>query len=147
MLLEKKCVFCIRNISKRKQISGKTHAEHCWTHPNKAACEIWSVFDKVHFWVKNLMPFFHRTLQLLFTFLFFWKTSLVISCTMNNMVLKRLLKKKKLNHLHYDITNKTILMLLRTILPCVHYDTIQLFAFQRWIFGKIDEKHRPSRAS
>ena len=33
-------------------------------HLNKTACEIWSVFDKVHFWVKDLTPFFHRTLQL-----------------------------------------------------------------------------------
>ena len=34
-------------------------------HLNKTACEIWSVFDKVQFWVKNLVPFFHRSLQLI----------------------------------------------------------------------------------
>ena len=33
-------------------------------HLNKTACEIWSVFDKVQFWVKNLAPFFHRSLQI-----------------------------------------------------------------------------------
>ena len=53
----KNVFFCIRNISKRKQISGKTHAKHCLTHLNKTACEIWSVFDKVQLWVKNLAPF------------------------------------------------------------------------------------------
>ena len=57
-------VFCIRNISKTMQTSGKKHAEHCLAHVNKTACEIWSVFDKVHFWVKTLTPFFHRSLQL-----------------------------------------------------------------------------------
>ena len=57
-------VFCIRNISKMMQTSGKKHAEHCLTHVNKTACEIWSVFDQVHFWVKTLTPFFHRSLQL-----------------------------------------------------------------------------------
>ena len=35
------------NISKMKQTSKK-HAEHGLTHLNKTACEIWSVFDKVH---------------------------------------------------------------------------------------------------
>ena len=54
----------MRNISKRKQTSGKKHAEHCLTHVNKTVCEIWSVSDKVHFWVKILTPFFHQTLQL-----------------------------------------------------------------------------------
>ena len=44
-----KCVFRIRNSSKRKQTSGEKHAGHCLTHVNKTACEIWSVFDKVHF--------------------------------------------------------------------------------------------------
>ena len=56
--------FCIRNISKRKQASGKKHVEHCLTHLNKTAGEIWTGFGKVHFCAKNLMPFFHRTLQL-----------------------------------------------------------------------------------
>ena len=54
-----KCFFCTHNISKRK-----THAEHRLTHLNKTAYEIWSVCDKVHFWVKNLAPYFHRSLQL-----------------------------------------------------------------------------------
>ena len=67
----KNVFFRIRNISKRKQTLGKKHAEHCLTHVNKTACEIWSVFDKVHFWVKTLTPFFHRSLQLLLTFSFF----------------------------------------------------------------------------
>ena len=66
--------FCIRNISKTKQISGKTHTEHCLTHLNKTAYEIWSVFDKVHFWVKILTPFFHRTLQLFYHLI--WSPSL-----------------------------------------------------------------------
>ena len=57
--------FFIRNISKRKQASGKKHAEHCLRHLNKTACEILSVFDKVLFCVKYLTPFFHRTLQLM----------------------------------------------------------------------------------
>ena len=39
-------------------------AEHCLTHLNKTACETWSVFDKVHFWVKNLAPFFQWSLQI-----------------------------------------------------------------------------------
>ena len=60
----KNVFFRIRNISKRKQASGKKHAEHCLRHLNKTACEIWSVFDKVLFCVKYLLPFFHRTLQL-----------------------------------------------------------------------------------
>ena len=31
-----------------------THSwKHCLTHLNKTACEIWSVLDKVHFWVKK----------------------------------------------------------------------------------------------
>ena len=34
---------------KRKQASGKKHAEHCLRHLNKTACEIWSVFDNVLF--------------------------------------------------------------------------------------------------
>ena len=55
--------YCIRNIWKRKQASGKKHAEHCLTHPNKTACEIWSGFDKVHFCVKYLTPFIHQTLK------------------------------------------------------------------------------------
>ena len=59
-------VFCIRNISKRKQASARKHTEHCLTHLNKTACEIWSVSDKVLFCVKHLMPFFHRTLQLFY---------------------------------------------------------------------------------
>ena len=62
--------FRIRNISKRKQASGKKHAEHCLRHLNKTACEIWSVFDKVLFCVKYLLPFFHRTLQ----FVYPWST-------------------------------------------------------------------------
>ena len=61
--------FRIRNISKRKQTSGKKHSEHCLTDLNKTSCEISSVFDKVHFWVKNLTLFFHRTLQFHCTFL------------------------------------------------------------------------------
>ena len=60
----KNVFFRIRNISKRKQASGKKHAEHCLRHLNKTACEIWSVFDKVLFCVKYLTPSFHRTLQL-----------------------------------------------------------------------------------
>ena len=53
-----KCVFRIHNISKRKQASGKKHAEHCLRHlVNKTAWEIWSVFDKVLFCIKYLMPF------------------------------------------------------------------------------------------
>ena len=36
---------------------------------NKTACEDWSGLDKVHFCVKLLTPFFHRTLQL-----FFWRS-------------------------------------------------------------------------
>ena len=35
-------LFCIRNISKTMQSSGKKHAEHSLTHVNKTACEIWS---------------------------------------------------------------------------------------------------------
>ena len=38
--LRKMCFFHIRNISKRKQASGKKHAEHCLRHLNKTACEI-----------------------------------------------------------------------------------------------------------
>ena len=52
---------------KRCKLQGKKHAEHCLTHVNKTACEIWSVLDKVDFWVKTLTPFFHRSLQLLNT--------------------------------------------------------------------------------
>ena len=33
-------------------------------HLNKTSCTIWSIFDEVHFWVKNLTPFFHRSLHL-----------------------------------------------------------------------------------
>ena len=33
-------------------------------HLNKTSCKIWSIFDEVHFWVKNLTPFFHRSLHL-----------------------------------------------------------------------------------
>ena len=51
------CFFRIRNISRRKQASGKKHVEHCLRHLNKTACEIWSVFDKVLFCVKYLPPF------------------------------------------------------------------------------------------
>ena len=47
--LNKNVFFHMRNISKRKQTSGKKHAEHCLTHVNKTVCEIWSVSDKVHF--------------------------------------------------------------------------------------------------
>ena len=54
----------IRNISKTKQTSARKHTEHCFTHLNKTAWKIRSVFDKVRFWVKTLMPFFHWTLQL-----------------------------------------------------------------------------------
>ena len=36
----KNVFFHIRNISKRKQASGKKHAEHCLRHLNKTACEI-----------------------------------------------------------------------------------------------------------
>ena len=59
----KNVFFRIRNISRRKQASGKKHAEHCLRHLNKTACEIWSIFDKVLFCVKYLPPFFHRTLR------------------------------------------------------------------------------------
>ena len=38
-------VFCIRDISKRKQASARKHTEHCLTHLNKTACKIWSVSD------------------------------------------------------------------------------------------------------
>ena len=64
----KNVFFRIRNISRRKQASGKKHAEHCLRHLNKTACEIWSIFDKVLFCVKYLLPFFHRTLQLIYYF-------------------------------------------------------------------------------
>ena len=58
--------FCIHNILKMKHTSAKKHTEHCLTHllVNKTACKIWSVFDKIHFWVNYLMPFSHGTLQL-----------------------------------------------------------------------------------
>ena len=56
-------VFCIRSISKTKQTSERKHTEYCVTHLNKTAYKIWSVFDKGHFWVKYLVPFFHRNLQ------------------------------------------------------------------------------------
>ena len=56
--------FCICNISKRKQTSTRKHTEQCLTHLNKTACEVWSGLDKVHFCVKLLTPFFHRTLQI-----------------------------------------------------------------------------------
>ena len=46
--------------SKLKQ-KKHTHTEHCFMHLYKTACEIWSIFDKVHFWIKNLTPFFHRS--------------------------------------------------------------------------------------
>ena len=77
----KNVFFRIRNISRRKQASGKKHAEHCLRHLNKTACEIWSVFDKVLFCVKYLTPFFHRTLQLIYIcslcqFLHVWMTFL-----------------------------------------------------------------------
>ena len=55
------------------QTSGKKHAEHCLTHVNKTAWEIWSIFDKVHFWVKTLTPFFHRSLQLVKHVLLVWE--------------------------------------------------------------------------
>ena len=49
---------------KRRKLQQKKHTEHCWTQLNKTACEIRSVFNKVQFWVNNLAPFFHRTLQI-----------------------------------------------------------------------------------
>ena len=45
--------FCIRNISKTMQTSGKKHAEHCLAHVNKTAREIWSVFEKSSLLSKN----------------------------------------------------------------------------------------------
>jgi len=39
--------------------------EHCLTYRNKTACEIWSVFDKVHFWLKYLTPFSCGVLQII----------------------------------------------------------------------------------
>ena len=57
------CFFAYIISQKGSKLQGKKHAEHCLTHLNKTACEIWSVSDKVHFWIKNLMPFFHRSLQ------------------------------------------------------------------------------------
>ena len=66
MALEK-CVFPhMWYLKKEANFREKKPAEHCLTHVNKTACEIWSVSDKVHFWVKILTPFFHETLQLLF---------------------------------------------------------------------------------
>ena len=62
--LRKMCFFAYVISQKRKQTSGKKHVEHCLTHVNKTACEIWSISDKVHFWVNILTPFFHRTLQM-----------------------------------------------------------------------------------
>ena len=58
------CFFAYVISQKGSKLQGKKHAEHCLTHLNKTACEIWSVFDKVLFCVKYLTPFFHRTLQL-----------------------------------------------------------------------------------
>ena len=78
----KNVFFRTCNISKRKQTTGQKHVEHCLTHLNKTACNIWSIFDKVHFWAKNLTPFFHWTLQFHCTFLkhrkskVTWKVSL-----------------------------------------------------------------------
>ena len=57
--------FCICNISKTKQTSARKHTEHALTHLIKTTCKIWSVSDKVQFWVKNLPPFFHWSLQLM----------------------------------------------------------------------------------
>ena len=57
-------VFCIRNISKTKQTSARKHTEHSLTHLIKTKCKIWSISDKVQFWVKNLPPFFHQSLQI-----------------------------------------------------------------------------------
>ena len=56
-------VFCIRNILKTKQTSARKHTEHSLMHLIKTTCEIWSVSDKVQFWVKDLPPFSHRSLQ------------------------------------------------------------------------------------
>ena len=61
------CFFSHNYVISQKgsKLRGKKHAEHCLTHLNKTTCEIWSVFDKVHFWVKYLMPFLHWNLQFL----------------------------------------------------------------------------------
>ena len=61
-----KCLFShTEYLKKEANVKGKKHAEHCLTHQNKTTCEIWSVFDKVHFWVKYLTPFLYRNLQFL----------------------------------------------------------------------------------
>ena len=63
--LEKMCFFTYVIPQKGSKLQGKKHAEHCLTYLNKTTCEIWSVFDKVHFWVKYLMLFLHWNLQFL----------------------------------------------------------------------------------
>ena len=57
-------VFCIRNILKTKRTSARKHTEHSLTHLIKTTCKIWSISCKVQFWVKTLLPFFLRSLQL-----------------------------------------------------------------------------------
>ena len=61
----KNVYFCYGISQKGSKRQGKKHAEHCLTHQNKTTCEIWSVFDKVHFWVKYLTLFLYRNLQFL----------------------------------------------------------------------------------
>ena len=73
-------VFCISNISKTEQTSARKHAEHCLTHPNKTACEIWSVFGKVYFWVKYLTPLVHRILQFVLILVFIDSNKKVVYC-------------------------------------------------------------------
>ena len=63
--LEKSVFSHTYNLKKEANFKEKKHAEHCLTHLNKTTCEIWSIVDKVHFWVKYLMPFLHRNLQFL----------------------------------------------------------------------------------